>query len=151
MKPALNTQNLHACAILIGRHGVLIEGASGSGKSTLAHHIIRHYRMAGQLAFWVSDDRTLIDVQADKVIARVPGALAGMAEVHFFGIQTVDHVPSAVLDLAVSLRPVDQLERMRDAERDHPRLPLPLLEVPERACTRAIEVIAAQLATFSAG
>lgn len=141
-------QTFHASAVLLGRHGVLIEGPSGSGKSMLAHRLIARYRGLGKSAFWVSDDRTIVRLLAGHVVATPPPALAGLAELHFGGIQEVEYVPSAIIDLVVALRPESTLDRMPEEAPRHQTLPLALVMAPQRAFERAMALINARLAAI---
>ena len=100
--------NIHTTCISLAGKGILILGAPGSGKSDLALRLIRHYG-----ANLVSDDRTDIEIENNKVIAHTPPKIAGLLEVRGVGIQTIPYTKTTEINLAVELvkdyRDVDRL------------------------------------------
>lgn len=74
--------SIHASAVLVGQHAVLIRGPSGAGKSRLAFDLILAGR-AGQLpaAVLVGDDRVHLDTVAGQLWVRPAPELAGLIEV----------------------------------------------------------------------
>jgi HPr kinase/phosphorylase len=103
---------IHASAVLVGRHAVLIRGPSGSGKSRLALDLIEMAR-TGALAFTrlVADDRVLLEVSHGRLVVRPPTALAGLIEMRGLGLMRLMHEESAVVGLVVDLAAADA-ERM---------------------------------------
>jgi len=99
---------IHATAVLVGRHAVLIRGPSGSGKSRLALDLIAMAR-TGALAFarLVADDRVLLEAHYGRLVARPPAALAGLIEVRGLGLMRLAHEESAVVGLVVDLAAAD--------------------------------------------
>lgn len=88
---------IHASAVAINGHGVLLLGASGSGKSDLA------LRLIDRGALLVCDDYCFVQPLDDApVIAAVP-TIAGKIEVRGIGIMDVPHVATVPLRLALQL------------------------------------------------
>lgn len=100
------TTQLHATAVDIGGNGVLIRGPSGSGKSDLALRLIEGSAML------VSDDRTDLEVENGRLLARAPENLAGLLEVRGVGIVELEIVPRTPLALVVDLVASDRIERL---------------------------------------
>lgn len=139
---------LHACAIVLDTHGILICGPSGSGKSELSHRLIAHWHEKGRFASWVSDDQVDVAVCSNALIARSPKSIAGRAERRFSGIQAVDYESAAILDLVVELVPEQQLERLPIPCETAPlqeAIKLPLIQAPAQKMGRATALVAAQL------
>lgn len=100
--PALSSDTLHATAIAIGGEAVVIEGRSGAGKSDLA------LRLIDRGAVLISDDRTLIVRDGQRLLARAPALQAGRIEVRGLGIANVAHVTDVPVALVVRLDAEDQ-------------------------------------------
>jgi HPr kinase/phosphorylase len=96
--------SIHASAVLVGEHAVLIRGPSGSGKSRLAFDLILAGR-AGQIApaRLVGDDRVHLARHQGELRVRPAPALAGLIEIRGLGIRHCDFVPEARLGLVVDL------------------------------------------------
>jgi HPr kinase/phosphorylase len=122
---------VHATALVLGVHGVLLRGHSRSGKSTLALALIGGWRRAGRFAALVADDRVVLEAAGGRLVARAPEALAGLAELAGRGILAVDHEPSAVIRLVVDLLPSEALARM--PEEAALRTTLGGVEIPRQA------------------
>ena len=97
---------LHATAIAIDGHAVLLRGASGSGKSDLALRLID----AG--ARLVADDQSELRRQGDAIFVRAPAAIAGLIEVRGVGILRVDTMAEAPLALLADLTAPELIERL---------------------------------------
>lgn len=95
---------LHASCVAVGEKGVLITGASGSGKSSLALQLMA---LGARL---VSDDRTVIQAQDDRLIAAAPPTIAGMIEAR--GIGLVHAAPTGPTPLALAID-LDEVESER--------------------------------------
>lgn len=134
---------LHACAIVLGRTGLLIEGESGSGKSRLADALIEAISRQDRFARWVADDRVWLEKNEDQYIASVPSTIAGQAEHAFLGIVEKEHLQSAKIDLVVRLLPSDPLERMPTTTET--RFGLPLIFVPQRALSVSVPLVLERL------
>lgn len=123
-------QTVHASAIAVGEHGVLIRGASGSGKSSLVLGLIDRDPAATQL---VADDRVQLTVARGRLIAMAPPALAGKLEVRGQGIVDIAHVSQSAIALVVDLLPADQCPRLpepAEMEADLIGVVLPRLMLP---------------------
>jgi HPr kinase/phosphorylase len=123
-------QTVHASAVAIGTHGILIRGASGSGKSSLVLGLIDRDPAATQL---VADDRVKLTVARGRLVAMAPEALAGKLEVRGQGIVEIAYVPQSVIALVVDLLPADQCPRLpepAEMEADVIGVVLPRLMLP---------------------
>jgi serine kinase of HPr protein (carbohydrate metabolism regulator) len=117
------TANIHAGCVLLGRAaqifgashdaGILLTGKSGAGKSDLM------LRLIAMGAILVSDDRTDIFLQQDRLTARAPANLRGLIEVRGLGIAALPHAPKARIALAVSL----DAKPARLPQREHYKAP----------------------------
>ncbi len=94
--------DIHASALAIGEHGILIRGPSGSGKTRLALALAAE---ASRDAFarLVADDRTLLSRHAGRIVARPHPAIAGLVERRGLGIVTVPSEPACRVSLVVDL------------------------------------------------
>ena len=98
---------IHASAVLIGAHAVLIRGASGAGKSQLAWQLIGAAPAHIPFARLVADDRAFLEAHHGRLVARAAPELAGLLEVRGLGIRRLPHEPCAVVGLVVDLAAVD--------------------------------------------
>lgn len=80
----------------------MIEGPSGAGKSDLA------LRLIDRGAVLVSDDRTRVTRQGDRLIAHAPQVLAGRIEVRGIGIAATACADTAPVTLIVRLADEDR-------------------------------------------
>ena len=97
-----SSDTLHATAVAIAGQAVVIEGRSGAGKSDLA------LRLIDRGAVLVSDDRTLVVRDGDRLLTRAPVRMAGRIEVRGLGIVAVPHAAEAPVALFVRLADEDQ-------------------------------------------
>ena len=104
----MSSPTIHASAVLVGRHAVLIRGPSGSGKSRLAMALIDAANR-GQLRFarLVADDRCHVEAAHGRLLVRPAGALAGMIEVRGLGLRELPHEPVAAVGLLIDLGSTD--------------------------------------------
>jgi HPr kinase/phosphorylase len=95
---------IHASAVLVASHGLLIRGESGAGKSQLVLQFIAA-AAEGRLAFarLVADDRVFVTAAHGRLIARAPHELAGLIEIRGLGIRRLPCEPAAVIRLVVDL------------------------------------------------
>ena len=95
---------MHASAVKVGSHAVLIRGPSGAGKSRLAFNLILAGR-SGLLppAVLVADDRVRLDTDGKELWARAIPEIAGLIEIFGLGIRRCDHVNAAPIGLVVDL------------------------------------------------
>jgi HPr kinase/phosphorylase len=97
---------IHATAVAIDGHGLLLRGASGSGKSDLALRLID----AG--ARLVADDRSELCRHGDTIIVRAPATIAGLIELRGLGIMRIEALSEAPVALVADLVPADDVERL---------------------------------------
>ena len=100
--------SVHASAVLVGNHAVLIRGPSGAGKSHLAFDLILAGR-AGQLplAVLVGDDRVHLEASNGQVLVRPARGLTGLIEIRGLGIRSCDFIEQAIVGLVVDLSAPD--------------------------------------------
>jgi hypothetical protein len=103
-----NSASVHASAVRVGDHAVLIRGPAGSGKSRLAFDLILAGR-ARQIseAVLVGDDRVHLEVAQGKLIVRTVRELAGLIEIRGLGIRRCEFEEGAVVGLVVDLSAAD--------------------------------------------
>jgi serine kinase of HPr protein (carbohydrate metabolism regulator) len=104
--PSLSSENLHSSTVALDGRAVLICGPSGSGKSDLA------LRMLDRGFTLVSDDRTIIRKQGNKLIASAPETIKGKLEIRGLGIVEIEPVSNVPVALVVELR--SDVQRMPD-------------------------------------
>jgi HPr kinase/phosphorylase len=97
-------QILHATSLVCCDQGVLILGAAGSGKSGLALALMAHG------ASLIADDRTILTVLDEQLVASAPGEIAGMIEARGIGLLNAAIQGPHPLHLAIDL---DQIETRR--------------------------------------
>lgn len=105
----------HANAVVIGAAGVLIRGPSGAGKSALARRLVAAAEAEGRFAGLVADDRVALAACGGRLVARVPAAIEGLAELRGRGILDVPCEPAAVVRLVVDILAAEALERLPEA------------------------------------
>lgn len=101
----VESANIHATAIVIGKTGLLFLGPSGCGKSSLAFSCLTAAKPLGLAAALVADDRVLITEHDGSIIAECPPSIAGLMEIRYTGIVRLPYVQKAEIHLAI--RPVD--------------------------------------------
>src|SRR6185437_5845938 len=104
---ASHVSTIHASAVLIGAHSVLIRGPSGSGKSQLAWQLINAALTQFRFARLVGDDRVFVEAHHGRLIVRPAPELAGLLEIRGAGIRRLPHEPRAVVGLVVDLAAAD--------------------------------------------
>jgi serine kinase of HPr protein (carbohydrate metabolism regulator) len=98
---------IHASAVLVGAHAVLIRGPAGSGKSRLALALVRAGGGALPFTRLISDDRVHVEAAHGRLLVRPAEALSGLIEVRGLGIRRVPYEPLAMAGLVVDLAAVD--------------------------------------------
>jgi serine kinase of HPr protein (carbohydrate metabolism regulator) len=121
------TRNIHATALVVGETGILVTGPSDSGKSRFARHCLAVAGLRGRYAALVSDDRVQVTNCHGRLLAETPETIVGLIEIRGFGIIRVDHIPAAVMHLAISLETAEDAERMPHMRRFEP---VPGLDLP---------------------
>ncbi|MBC2883982.1 HPr kinase/phosphorylase [Ochrobactrum sp. CM-21-5] len=149
MTPEEEKSGVHATTLQLQGRGVMIMGRSGTGKTELALTLIERAAARGEEAFLVADDRTLLHVVDDRLVASVPAVLAGGVEIRGAGLFSVPYVASTPLDMVVMLVDASQAERYPGGGMwtfdgvSLPRLLLPALSSngDSNALSRAIEAM----------
>jgi serine kinase of HPr protein (carbohydrate metabolism regulator) len=135
--PRLSSETLHASTVALDSRAVLISGPPGSGKSDLALRLIdRGFAL-------VSDDRTIVGRDGDRLIASAPPAIAGKLEIRGIGIVDLPHVDNVPVALLVEL--TSDIQRLPD---DNPTrsilgLAVPLVGIDAMAASAASKVVLA--------
>ena len=106
----LSSENLHASTVALDGRAVIISGPSGSGKSDLT------LRLLDRGFVLVSDDRTIVRKDGDKVIASVPETIRGKLEIRGVGIVEMPTVADVVVALVVEL--TSDIQRLPDDSRN---------------------------------
>jgi HPr kinase/phosphorylase len=139
---------IHASAVLVGAHAVLVRGAAGSGKSSLAWRLIQAGQN-GTLPFTrlVGDDRVHVEAAHGRLLVRPAETLAGLIEVRGLGIRRVPYESVAAVGLVVDLSAADaeRLPAPDSAVTEVAGIVLPRLAVA--ACADASGVLFAALRT----
>lgn len=101
---AAELSTIHASAVLIRAHALLILGPPASGKSRLAFALIEAAH-AGHLSFarLVGDDRVRVEAVHGRLLVRPAAVLAGLIEVRGLGIRRLPYEPVAVVGGVVEL------------------------------------------------
>ena len=94
---------IHASAVAVDDHAILIRGESGSGKSALARQLIQLGAMAGRRTALVADDRSALIREEGRIIVSPVPAGAGLLEVRGVGIVRVPFRTAVMLALVVDL------------------------------------------------
>jgi len=132
--PRLSSENLHASCVAVDGRAVLITGPSGSGKSDLALRLLdRGFGL-------VSDDRTIVRTNGDRLIASAPPTIKGKLEVRGVGIVDMDSLDNVPLALVVEL--TSDIQRLPDEDRERMILGigLPLISVDAMTASAASKV-----------
>lgn len=103
MMPMPKPVYIHATAIAIEGHGILITGRSKAGKSTLAENLIAEAQARGLAAMLVGDDRIGLTVDERGLWLAPHPAIAGLIERRGVGIVPVPHCGRALAVFGISL------------------------------------------------
>lgn len=110
--PSLSSETLHVSCVARDGRAILISGRSGAGKSDLA------LRLIDRGAKLVSDDYTIVQRMAGRLIAKAPANIAGRIEVRGVGILSFETVSDASVCLYVDLdRDVERMPAERETIR----------------------------------
>lgn len=93
---------VHATAVVIGERAFLFTGPSGAGKTTTALRCLSSAKLSGLHTALIADDGVILECAGDRVVARCPEQIAGMAEIRGSGIHTFPWRPAAVLSAVVA-------------------------------------------------
>ena len=119
----LSAETLHASTVASNGRAVLISGPSGAGKSDLALRLLdRGFTL-------VSDDRTIVRRDGEKLVASAPPNIAGKLEIRGIGIVDMESVGDIPVALFVEL--TSEIQRLPDENRERPVLGLqvPLISI----------------------
>jgi serine kinase of HPr protein (carbohydrate metabolism regulator) len=121
--PRLSAETVHATTVAVDGRAVVIAGPSGSGKSDLA------LRLLDRGFVLVSDDRTLVRRDDNRLLASAAPNIAGKLEIRGLGIVDMVHVNDVPVALLVEL--TSDIQRLPDESRERPILgvPVPLISV----------------------
>ena len=135
MTAAAGPLRIHATAIAINGHAVLLRGHPGAGKSDLALRLID----AG--ASLVTDDQSVLTRRGDVLIVRPPGTISGLIEVRGIGIMRIEALAEAPVALIADLVPPDRVERLPARRREEILgVSLPLVQVAPFETSAAIKL-----------
>jgi serine kinase of HPr protein (carbohydrate metabolism regulator) len=140
--------SVHASAVLVGTHAVLIRGPSGAGKSRLAFDLMLAGR-TGKIppAVLVGDDRVHLWASGGAVMVRPVPQLAGLIEVRGLGIRRCAFANEAILGLVVDLAASDA-ERLPPPESLQTNINgVKIPRIPVEAGFCALPLVAAMLTT----
>ncbi|QIK96171.1 aldolase [Sphingomonas sp. HDW15A] len=134
MTARLSSENVHATTVAKDGRAVMLLGPSGSGKSDLALRLLDHGFAL------VSDDRTLLRRDGDRLVASAPATIKGKMEVRGLGIVDMPWVDDVPVALAVEL--VSEVHRMPDESRERSFLsvPVPLVSIDPTTASAAAKV-----------
>jgi serine kinase of HPr protein (carbohydrate metabolism regulator) len=119
----LSAETVHASTVAMNGRAVLITGPSGSGKSDLT------LRLLDRGFVLVSDDRTIVKRQDDRLIASPPPNIAGKLEIRGIGIVDMEAVTDLPVALIIEL--TSDIQRLPDDSRERPILgvSVPLISI----------------------
>jgi serine kinase of HPr protein (carbohydrate metabolism regulator) len=132
--PRLSAETIHASTVAMDGRAVLITGPSGSGKSDLTLRLLdRGFTL-------VSDDRTIVRRDGDRLVATAPPTIAGKLEIRGIGIVEMERLSDVPVALLIEL--TSDIERLPDDSRDRPILgvKLPLVSIDPMTASAASKV-----------
>jgi len=133
----LSSENLHASCVARDGRAVLIAGPSGSGKSDLALRLIdRGFAL-------VSDDRTIVRKDGERLVASAPPTIKGKLEIRGIGIVEMDSIADVPVTLVVEL--TTDYQRLPDDSRERIILGtgVPLISVDAMTASASAKVAVA--------
>lgn len=125
---------VHATAVAINDHGVLLVGPSGSGKSDLA------LRLIDRGAVLVSDDIVYIEQSEGKPLLRAAPNIEGRIELRGVGIIDVLHTKNAVMRMVAEMAPPDERMPPENLSTDIAGYSVPLLKIAALEASAPLKV-----------
>jgi serine kinase of HPr protein (carbohydrate metabolism regulator) len=121
--PRISAETLHASTVARDGRAVVITGPSGSGKSDLA------LRLLDRGFILISDDRTIVKRDGNRLVASPPANIAGKLEIRGIGIVDMEAAGDAPVALLVEL--TGDIQRLPDENRERPVLGIkvPLISI----------------------
>ena len=142
----MHLSNHHCTTVQINHIGLLIEGSSGSGKSSLAMGLLEYANRHKTPCSFVCDDQAILNVDSGRLIATAPHSIAGLCEIHGYGVVNYPHITHTQVDLIIRLVDESLIERMaRPKTCIVNSVKIPLLLVPCRHEAGALRIILAHL------
>ena len=132
--PRLSAETIHASTVAKDGRAVLITGPSGSGKSDLALRLLdRGFAL-------VSDDRTIVRKDGERLLASAPPNIAGKLEIRGIGI--LDMEAAADVPVAILIELTSDIQRLPDDSRERPILGvrLPIITIDARTASAPAKV-----------
>jgi len=124
---------IHATALVLGEHGILIRGVSGAGKSSLAYGLIMQFTAEGGFAKLIGDDRVGVEAKAGQLTARPHPVIAGLIERRGIGLIPMPFLEEGVLHLVLDLETnQDHLPEQETTQTTIAEVVLPRLMLPQR-------------------
>jgi serine kinase of HPr protein (carbohydrate metabolism regulator) len=108
--PRISAETVHGNTVAKDGRAVLITGPSGSGKSDLT---LRLFDRGYQL---ISDDRSVLKRDGERVVASAPPTIAGKMEVRGLGIVERAHQDNVAVALIVEL--TSDIQRLPEDSRE---------------------------------
>jgi serine kinase of HPr protein (carbohydrate metabolism regulator) len=142
---------IHGSAVLLGERGILVRGVSGAGKSMLVLELLSANPDGARL---VADDRVIVAAAHGRLLANVPGEIAGLIEMRGVGLVRRPYVAPVVVRLVVDLLAVEACPRLpeaKDAQVELEGIVLPRLALPIGIDGAAVRVSAAAAAILGPG
>ena len=135
--PRISAETAHGNTVAKDGRAVLITGPSGSGKSDLTLRLLdRGFTL-------ISDDRTVLKRDGDRIIASAPPTIAGKLEIRGIGIVEMDHADNLPVALIVEL--TSDIQRMPEdsQERSILAVKLPFVTIDAMAASAPAKVAVA--------
>jgi serine kinase of HPr protein (carbohydrate metabolism regulator) len=108
--PRISAETVHGNSVTKDGRAILITGPSGSGKSDLTLRLFdRGYSL-------ISDDRTILKRDGERIVASAPPTIAGKLEVRGLGIVELEHTDGVPVALVVEL--TSDIQRLPEDSRE---------------------------------